>query len=210
MSKIFNFLPLKAGFNKILFLLKRPKIIVVAGENRKIAQEIIYQVLSKHFKIGKEILVWESDLTDIEELKIFIKSSSLPILVITDSNNISLDKIRAFSKVIPDRGFLISNFDEEQTRELKTETSSHALYFGFQSGADFQASDVKSNGGTNFKINYKGNIVPVWLENVSGREYILAALTAVAVGEILGLNLVEISEALKDYKVSAMIEKQRP
>ncbi|GAI57101.1 unnamed protein product, partial [marine sediment metagenome] len=115
-------------------------------------------------------------------------------------------------------GFLILNFDDETAREIKTETIAHSLTFGFQEGADFQASDIKYqtsegseggkegkaifdlNTGVNFKINYKGNIVPVWLEKLFGKEQIYSALAAVGVGVIFDLNLVEISQALKNYQ----------
>ncbi|MDO8436077.1 MAG: hypothetical protein Q7S82_01655 [bacterium] len=199
--KFFNFL------SKLIFLLRKPKIIFLIGGNRKLTMEIIFHVLKRYPKIAGKTLISESDLKDVEGPKFFIKNSSLPIFVITDSKNISFDKIKALSKAIPGQGFLISNFDEEQNRELKTETPLGVLCFGFQSGADFQASDVNNNGDTNFKINYKGNIVPVWLRDISGREYIYAVLAVAAVGDILGLNLVEISEALKDYKDSATLKK---
>ena len=81
--------------------------------------------------------------------------------------------------------------------------------FGFQEEADFRASDIKINGGLNFKINYKGNTVPVWLEVPFNKEHVYAALATAAAGEVLDLNLVEISEALKDYKVSDTIRKQQ-
>jgi len=95
---------------------------------------------------------------------------------------------------------LILNFDDETVRELKTETIAHPLTFGFQEEADFRASDIKLNSGTNFKINYKGNIVPIWLEKLFGKEQIYSTLSAVSVGVIFNLNLVEISQALKDYQ----------
>jgi len=93
--------------------------------------------------------------------------------------------------------YLILNYDEENIRRLKNQASSKVLTFGFRSGADFRASDVKVNDGTNFKINHHGNIVPVWLGKSFGKEYIYAALAAAAVGEVFGLNLVEVSGALK-------------
>ena len=171
-------------------------------------REIVFQSLKNHPKIRSKTLILESNLEDVEGLNFFIKNSSLPILVITDNKDISFEKIKIISKAIPGRGFLISNFDEEQNRELKTETPLRVLCFGFQSGADFQASDVRDGDDEemNFKINYKGNIVPIWLRGVSGRGYIYAVLAGAAVGEVLGLNLVEISETLKDYKDSAMLK----
>ncbi|MDO8639783.1 MAG: hypothetical protein Q7R53_02550, partial [bacterium] len=138
-----------------------------------------------------------------EGLKFYIKNSSFPLLVITNNQNVSIEKIKTISKENPGRGFLIANFDEEQNRELKTETPLRVLYFGYQSGADFQVSDVKGEGDTNFKINYKENIMPIWLKNIPGdaTEYIYAVLIVAAIGEAIGLNLVEISEALKDFSI---------
>ena len=123
------------------------------------------------------------------------------------------EEIRKLAKMIPVQNWLILNFDDETVREIADVTNLKTLTFGFQQGADFQASDIKLNGrdassareagepvlGTNFKINYKGNIVPVWMEGVFGKEQIYSALTAVCIGTILDLNLIEISQALKNY-----------
>ena len=92
--------------------------------------------------------------------------------------------------------YLILNFDENSIRKVKEKTSAKVLTFGFQEGADFPASDVKQNDRTNFKINYQGNIVPIWLGEAFGQKEIYSVLVAVAVGTIFDLNLVEISQAL--------------
>jgi len=68
-------------------------------------------------------------------------------------------------------------------------------------------SDVKVNGGINFKINYKGSIVPFWLVTSPGitaenaQPEIQKALEMIVVGLINNLNLVEISQALKEEKI---------
>ena len=201
--------------NKIKFLFKRPKVVIVTGEGRACAKEAIYQVLNPYFKIDSEILIFDSDLTNpssVETLKFLIKNSSLPILVVTQVGDIPFDKdffagerektlaIRTLAKTMPAQGFLILNFDDETVREIKADAIAHSLTFGFQEGADFQATDIKLNSGTNFKINYKGNIVPVWLEKLFGKEQVYSALVATAVGTIFDLNLVEISQALKNYQ----------
>jgi len=200
--------------NKIKFLFKRPKVVIVTGEGRACAKEAIYQVLNPYFKIDSEILIFDSDLTNpssVETLKFLIKNSSLPILVVTQVGDIPFDKdffagerektlaIRTLAKTMPAQGFLILNFDDETVREIKADAIAHSLTFGFQEGADFQATDIKLNSGTNFKINYKGNTVPVWLEKLFGKEQVYSALGATALGIIFDLNLVEISQALKDY-----------
>jgi len=217
--------------SNFLFLWKRPKVVIVTGKGRKTAKEAIYQVLKQYFKVGKEILLFESDLENLKELKKFkflAKNSSLPILILTNIGDIPSDKdsfsankektgeIQKLVRILPFYGYLILNFDDETVREIKDGTNLKKITFGFQEGADFRATDIKLNSGaaakgeeenlssltsgTNFKIDYKGNIVPVWLEKLFGKEEIYASLSAFAVGVMLDLNLVEISQLLKNYR----------
>jgi len=198
-------------FEKIKFILKKPKVVVVTGNGRQTAKEAIYQVLSQHFKVEKEILVFEVGDKEIKKFGFFLKNSSRAILVITPVGDIPYDKeffsgakeevkeVTLLAKTLPAQTNLILNFDDETVREIDDVTNLKTLTFGFGERADFKASDVKLNMGTNFKVNYKGNIVPVWLEKLFGKEQIYAALSAVAVGTIFDLNLVEISQALKNY-----------
>lgn len=238
--------------SKIKFFWKKPKIIIITGNGCQSAKEAIFQVLKPYFQVGKEILLFESDLKNLKEVKKFkfyIKNSALPILVVTHVGDIPFDKdffapletnkfltgfagekektikIRKLAKVLPSQGYLILNFDDETVREIKDEMNLKEFTFGFQEGADFQVSDIKLNpveefrnvtvgdklgkahskfsygvnSGTNFKINYGGNIVPFWLEKLFGKEQIYSALAASVIGTIFGLNLVEISQALKNY-----------
>ena len=197
--------------NKLIFLLKKPSVIVVSGNGRFLAKEAILKVLSSHFRIGNEILVFEVGDKEIKKFGFFLKNSPRAILVVTPVGDIPYDKeffggakeevkeVTLLAKTLPAQANLILNFDDETVREIDDVTNLKTLTFGFGERADFKASDVKLNMGTNFKVNYKGNIVPVWLEKLFGKEQIYAALSAVAVGTIFDLNLVEISQALKNY-----------
>ncbi len=199
-------------FDLIKIFLKKPKIIIVAGESQKTTKEAIFQVFKHYFKVGRDVLIFEFNPGKLKKFKIFIKNSSLPILVVTNIGDIppekyffagdkeKVSKIKELVKLIPSHGFLVLNFDDETVRELKTETIAHNLTFGFQERADFRATDINLNTGTNFKINYRGNIVPIWLENLFGKEQIYSALAATAVGTLFDLNLIEISQALKSYQ----------
>jgi UDP-N-acetylmuramoyl-tripeptide--D-alanyl-D-alanine ligase len=212
---------------KFIFYFKKPRVIIITGNGQQTTAEAIFQVLKQRFKVRKatktkilglkfflrnEILLVESDLQPVNSLEFLVTKSSLPILVGTHVGDIPFDKdffagnrektaeIRKLAKILPVPGCLILNFDDETVRELKTETIVHPLTFGFQKEADFQASDLRLNSGVNFKINYKGNIVPVWLEKLFGKEYVYATLAASSVGVIFNLNLVEISQTLKNYQ----------
>ena len=215
--------------SKLKFILKRPKVVIVAGEGRACAAEAIRKVLRQN---KNKILIIETELQKVDNLEFLIKKSSLPILVVTHIGDIPFDRdffagprektkeIIKLAKILPTQGFLILNFDDETVREIKDKNPSltHIYTFGFQEGADFRATDVKYqapggsegrkedetlfdlNTGINFKINYKGNIVPIWLEKLFGKEQIYSALSAAGVGVIFDLNLVEISQSLKNYQ----------
>ncbi len=195
-------------FEKIKFILGRPKVVIVAGENSQVTAEIISRVLESHFKIGlhppstlpsfawaPEVLVFGSDLENLEKIKFLIGRSSLPVLVATKYN----EKIRELARVIPTQGFLVLNSDEKELEEIKNGSTAHCLTFGFREKDNFQASDVKENSRINFKISCDGKVVPVWLEKSTDKDKdkISSALAAATVGTIFGLNLVEISQSLQ-------------
>ncbi len=191
-------------FSKIKFLYEKPKVIIVLGEDKKITGEVISQILKKRFLIGKDVLIFDNELKNINKLNFLIKNSSLPILVVTGAGNNNFDKVQVLSKIMPSQGFLLLNFDDEKMREFKKESPSNRLTFGFREGADFQATDVRLNHGINFKVNYKGNIVPVWLEKIFGQERIYPVLAGISTGVILDLNLIEIFETLKNFKAESI------
>jgi hypothetical protein len=190
-------------FSKLKFKIRKPKAIIILGSNRKSVKEAVFRVLGKHFKIKKNVLFFEGEFSDLDKFDFIIKNSSLPILILSKFDDAFIDKIKKLSSDLFSKGFLIFNYDEDSTRELKFD-SPRCLTFGFQARADFQATDFKvsdpgeSRQGMNFKVIHKGNIVPVWLENVSDKELIYDVLASVVVGEILGLNLVEISQSLNN------------
>ncbi len=215
---MFNF------FTKFIFSLRKPQIVIVTGMGKKTAAEAIFRVLKPNFKakkikkklrifdaLRKRVLILEVSSEKVGELFFLVKNSKKPILVVTNIGEIQITEeflagergktreIRTLARDFPLNGNLILNFDDETSREIKEETQAPALTFGFQKEANLFATDIKENTGTNFKINYEGNIVPCWLENLFGKEQVYAALAAVACGIIFNLNLVDISQALKKY-----------
>lgn len=183
-------------FKFLKFLFGKPKVVIIFGNGGKAVGEAVSKILSSRFKIGNDVLIFEADSKNQEKTEFLIKNSSLPVLV--GSGGLEFADL---ARKLPPFGGLVMNFDDEASKKLKTELedeeSFKKLTFGFQERADFRASDIKSNGGMNFKLNYKGSVVPVWLKNASREEQIYPALAGIATGAILGLNLVEISEALK-------------
>ena len=170
-------------------------MIVVTGSGRQTAKEAIFQLLKPYFEIEKQILILESEEEKIKDLAFYLKNSKKAALVITPGTK----ELTSLVKNLPLQTNLIFNFDNEIIREIKDIVGLNTLTFGFQEGADLRVTDINFNQETNFKINYQGNIVPVWLEGILGKEQIYDTLAAACVGTILDLNLVEISQALKNY-----------
>lgn len=113
---------------------------------------------------------------------------------------------RKLIEMLPPIGWAILNYDDEIVLEMKNKTRAKVLTYGFDERAQIKCINYENqikNGvpkGINFKVEYKGNIVPFKLNNVFGKQQIYAALAAIAVGLIFNFNLVEISEALTNYK----------
>jgi len=209
-------------FTKLIFYLKRPWLIIVENEEKNQTAEAIFYVLSPFFKVEKvkelnsrnilknRILILSSNLK--EDLAFLVKKSKKTILVITNPNKTPRERIR-LAKQLPARASLILNFDNEMAKEIGKESQAPVLTFGFQKRAELYVSDFHTNGlghwldsesqakpSTNFKINYQGNTVPVWLGGTFKKENLYSVLAAVCCGLQFGLNLIEISRALKNLK----------
>ncbi len=113
-------------------------------------------------------------------------------------------------------GFAILNFDSPLVMENAGVAKAEKVTYGFKDGADLQATDVNVindpgsliPSGLNFKVMYKGSIVPVFLPGFISRSAIPAALAGLAAGLINGINMVEGAEALK--KCEPMPGHMRP
>lgn len=200
------------NLQNIVYSFKKPKIILIFGKKKNLFSETIFSFLKKYFEVKKiedkikitdflrnKILILESEINNFKKFDSLIKNSELPILVINDVEEIDFDLEEAIKNLSPST-FLLFNFDNEKIRILKEKIQIKNLSFGLEEGADFRASDIKVNGGVNFKINHKGNTVPFWLEKTNGQEKVYSVLAAAAVGEVLKLNLLKASEALKNHQ----------
>lgn len=113
-------------------------------------------------------------------------------------------------KILKPEGFAVLNADDKAISEIKEKTKARILTFGFSQEADLIASDYhivfKKEGekdipeGITFKVNYKGNIIPVRIFGAFGKQVVYAALSAIATGIALELNLVEMAELLSHYQ----------
>ncbi len=113
---------------------------------------------------------------------------------------------------IPATGCAILNADEESVLEMRTKTRAQVVTYGFSRDIDVRGTNFeetfapeegisfKESIALNFKLNYAGSFVPVRIPGVLGESQAYAALAASSVGVVLGMNLVQIAEALTHYK----------
>ncbi len=157
----------------------KPKIILIV-ENGKIFD------IESNFKFLNNF--------KIKRIKEYLNPDDAEIILVENGQaeqikNISIDLIKD--------ALLVFNYDNESLREICKSIDIKKVGFGFSEEADFKVSDVNElEDSTNLKINYKGNTVPVWLKKLSGKDEIYIFLSAISVGILLGLNIVEISDSL--------------
>src|SRR5258708_8072626 len=98
----------------------------------------------------------------------------------------------------------ILNFDNQKIYDGKNQTKAEVLGYGFVEHAnlvisDFQIIDSEGSFGGNFKIHYRGTVVPFFLPNVLGKPMAYAAAAAAATGLRFNLDLASASQALRKF-----------
>lgn len=157
-------------------------------------------------------------VTAIGEIPVHVEFFSGPKAV-------AREKAVLIESVVPD-GRSILNYDDEVVLEMKEKSRARVLTFGFSPEADVKATNYEmrspasgdqagvpaearlneavgqasAQAGISFKLEYGGSFVPARLYDVFGKQAVYAVLAAASCGLALGMNLVEISEALKNYQ----------
>lgn len=111
---------------------------------------------------------------------------------------------------LPADGTGILNHDDEDVFAMREKTKAKIVTFGAGERAEARFSHYKLFSvrdeirgdilqGITFKISYNGSEVPVRFDGALGLPYAYAAAAAAAAGVALGINLFDISEALRAY-----------
>lgn len=123
----------------------------------------------------------------------------------------SLEKIKkekeTLIKHLDQSGLAVLNYDNKLSREMAETSPAKVISYGLEDGADLQAQDIVYNftkgdyelTGINFKLNFAGSIVPVFMKNIISPASIYAALAAAACGLELGINLIDVASSLADF-----------
>ena len=111
-------------------------------------------------------------------------------------------------KTLKKDGLLILNADDDDILQIKTNSKRRTITYGFKEGADVLGSqdsifygDLGEPQGITFRIDEKGNSLPVVIEGVFGRNHVYASLGALAFSSIFKFNMLDAVNSLKNYDV---------
>lgn len=114
---------------------------------------------------------------------------------------------RKLVEVLGSTDFAVLNFDDLTVLEMKDKTRARVYTYGFGDSAMVQVSNLNVRTGEHgfpvglgFKIHHAESFVPVRTDGSLGKSQGYAAAAAASVGLVFGMNLVQISEALSEYK----------
>ncbi|HCX28072.1 MAG TPA: hypothetical protein DHI91_02945 [Candidatus Portnoybacteria bacterium] len=180
------------GFFGLLYTKKYPKILVLEMGADKIG-DIAYLTDFVKCDIGV--------VTAVGEIPVHVEFFQGPAQVAREKSNL----VRCLSKT----GWAILNYDDEQVRAMAARTTGQVFTYGFSDKADLRAFNLEqhleemANAGLVFKVDYQGNTMPIKLRGIFGQYQAYAVLAAAAVGLVFKINLVEIAQALKEYRAPA-------
>jgi len=178
--------------------LNYPQILVLEMGADKLG-DIEYLVNLAKPKIGVFTSVAETHLHAFKDLKGVLKEKEKIVTVLNKED------------------IAIINADDENVLSLKDRIKAKVITYGFNDISDLKAGELLFAGleqdfcetqyqwecktwGTNFKVTYGGSSVPVFLPHSFGKQQAYAALAAIAVGLAYKMNLVDISESLRQYR----------
>ncbi|MFA5051153.1 MAG: UDP-N-acetylmuramoyl-tripeptide--D-alanyl-D-alanine ligase [Patescibacteria group bacterium] len=165
-----------------------------------------------------KILILEMAADHPSDIKYLTKIAPCNIGVVTAIGPSHLEFFKSIENVVREKqeiishlsptGWAILNYDDERVALMKNKTEAKILTYGLSEKADVKAveiildqeweNDKYKIKGLRFKVNYTGSIVPVFLPNIIARSQVYSVLSAIAVGIVLNLNLIEISESLSN------------
>ncbi len=174
-----------------------------------------------------QILVLEMGADKVGDIKYLVDFVPPKIGVLTAIAETHLQAFKDLKGVLKEKekvvtellkeGFAVLNYDDENVLSIKDKLKARVITFGFSEEANVRAGELLFSGleqdfcetqyqweckiwGTNFKVSYEGSTVPVFLPHCFGKQQAYAALAATSVGIAYGMNLVDISEALRQYR----------
>jgi UDP-N-acetylmuramoyl-tripeptide--D-alanyl-D-alanine ligase len=168
-----------------------------------------------HDKEYPDILVLEMGADKPGDISYLVEKFPCDIGVITAIGPTHLEAFKTVEEIVKEKQKIVShlkasntailNADDALVKKTHAKTRAKVIFFGYDESAGVRAIELDEQAGAldlagvKFKIAHGGSAVPVFLPGVIGAHQINAALIGASVGIALGMNLIEISEGLKNY-----------
>ena len=111
---------------------------------------------------------------------------------------------RAFAENVPQDGYVVANFDDENTMDALKGLDRNIVTFGFTAKADVYAKNVVRIGSlTKFDIMYHGKLLETATIHVPGEHNLKNALAAAAASICLGIKPTAIKYGLAGFSGAA-------
>src|SRR3989338_3635549 len=178
----------------LLVILKGLKVFLLANDYPKI---LILEMGVDRPKDMEKMVSWikpyAAVITAMGTVPVHVQYFSGPEELINEK--------RKLVECLSDNNWAILNIDDKAAANFRKNTKAQIISYGFSESADLVASNYKMDSdGIVFKVNYKGNIVPVRLDKFFGRHNVYIILAAIGAGLACGINLVKSVEAVSVMK----------
>lgn len=162
-----------------------------------------------------QILVLEMAADKKGDIHYLTSIAKPDIAVITAIGSSHLEKFGTIKNIIKEKSSILKrmslkdwaiiNGDDPNLKEVIKNTTVPVKTFGQNSTNDVQVtgisvSEKEGQLGTSFKLKLENSETPMFLNGALGWQHAQTAAAAAAVAQILGLNMVRISQRLVDYR----------
>ncbi len=185
--------------------LKKVKLVFVTGKKSEEISHLVFNLINPFYKVAlideiltgfqkisflkSDVVVLSDDDFSLKELETLFSSMEETFLIVNSKNLTREKKLTGF---LDEKGQLL--VDHESLKKIPGKKVKQRLSYGTDSEADLSISDLNISEKINFKINYKGSTVPVWIEGKEDKIILNAA--ALGVGAMLGINFVDLTRSL--------------
>ncbi len=193
-------------------ILKKKKIIIISGDEKSEVVRFVGYLLKRDFSIyhinrlpcwsdflaimRNDVLVVEDDREEeVKKIKDFFYNHEC-IFILTCSKK--KKRVRDYLSGFPEKWDAVIDFSI--AKKLHKRRGRNALTFGVdKKSADFYITDIhKREESVNFKINYKGNIIPFWMDKPLTKREVYSVLAVLCLAEIMDLNLAKVSCKIRE------------
>lgn len=112
------------------------------------------------------------------------------------------EAFRKYAKGIPESGFLIVNWDDENVQDVCKDLECNLITYGINEKADFKANNIvfTKDGLPIFTIEHRNITYGPFELNIPGKHNVYNALAAISTLTILGVDIKKIIGHLKKFK----------